>query len=64
MNAGYESKKMNRPVCSDVTPPGEPSAKRDEIMMTGTDVSLFDSLGGRAQTLIVTAEGGQSRVSG
>ena len=49
---------------------GRRAALYDEIcalgaqaLMTGTDASLFDTLGGRAQTLIVTAEGGQSRVS-
>ncbi len=48
---------------------GRRAALYDEIcalgaqaLMTGTDASLFDSLDGRAQTLIVATEGGQSRV--
>ena len=48
---------------------GRRAALYDEIcalgaqaLMTGTDASLFDSLGGRAQKLTVATEGGQSRV--
>lgn len=50
--------------------PGRRAALYDEIcalgaqaLMTGTDASLFDSLGGRAQTLVVAADGTRSRVS-
>ncbi|NPD17528.1 DNA replication/repair protein RecF [Xinfangfangia sp. D13-10-4-6] len=49
---------------------GRRAALYDEIcalgaqaLMTGTDASLFDSLGDRAQTLIVANENGQSKVN-
>ena len=35
-----------------------------QALMTGTEAALFDSLGNRGQTLNVTDEGGQSRISG
>ncbi|MFN7225092.1 MAG: DNA replication/repair protein RecF [Paracoccaceae bacterium] len=35
-----------------------------QALMTGTEPALFDSLGGRAQTLAVTEDGGMSEVQG
>ncbi len=50
--------------------PGRRAALYDEIcalgaqaLMTATEASLFDSLGPRAQTLVLTSDNGQSRVN-